>query len=173
MIRKILRNDGKIDDAKLDGKRLAPHIYINEIDDEGNFIIAEKLVEVFEEIRNRIGAQLLITSGYRSPEKQKRLREYYTSKGMPNHASVRSPHSEGMALDISCNDKAAVGNLMAVVKDIRDHGKPYIRIGWKQYLEEGCHFVHIDVCPFFFHPKDGIMKTAEVPEAWRQYFCEW
>lgn len=176
MIRKILKDSGNIIDYTMCGSAcdqeqhlLSPHVHYDEIDCAGDFIISERILKVFEDIRHANGDRpILINSGYRSAEKQDRLRDYYTSIGKKQHTAVKSPHTYGLALDLNTNNTVAdTDRLLEIIRKVRDEKHPYLRIGWQQYRNEGDNFIHIDVAPFFYGPNGACASDQSAPEWWR------
>ena len=137
-------------------------------DDSGNkqetgFLISEVLVKAFEALRAAWGGPLDVTSGFRTPEKQAAL------IGSNPNAAKYSPHQEGMALDINADGPGMVDKLVGILRDLRAEFP--LRIGWKEYRAKGFHFVHMDVCPFYYGA-DGPWAGRDCPDAWRNV-SEW
>lgn len=173
----IIRGDGQmapwtdcVSIADRENNRLTPHIAITEIcrpDTDGvyRFRIAWEILSVFETLRSRTGnSPLRINSGYRSNARQAELRAYYTNIGQPDRAAAISPHTVGMALDIGADTREQLGNMVQVLRDMRTHSRR-LRIGWRQYLEAGDIFVHVDCCPLYYG--QGMTWHAQAhPAAW-------
>lgn len=178
-IQKILMDNGSIIDAKdyltpenYQNQRLSEYMSFSEVDCEGAVIIAAVLIDAFRAIRARWGKPIIINSGYRTAEYQRRLRERYEAEGKKGLAAEKSPHTEGMALDLNCRDKAEVEGLVATIRQVNAEIGGFLRIGWKLYLGSGMHFVHIDVCPYFYG-EGGAFAKRQVSPAWRQPGGEW
>lgn len=139
-------------------------------DDE--LILTAEIIDAFERIRAIADAPLKINSGYRTERKQAELRRLYNIKGQ-HIASNHSPHTLGLALDVDTKTTQESRWLMDICRQVRDDSVPYLRIGWKRYLEAGMTFIHIDVAPFYFG-KDGVWKDRNhPPESWKRLNVEW
>lgn len=176
--RSIILDDGNVVSiekylgTEADGA-VSPHLTTKEVSEraadgytqqETDFVIAALIIEVFEALRSAWGKPIQINSGWRSRAKQEHL--HATN---PNAASY-SPHEEGFALDLDCNnDPAVVASMVNILRTLR---KQYpIRIGWKEYRESGANFVHMDIAPHFYG-KGGPYELAPCSKSWREAI-EW
>lgn len=182
-VQKIITEAGKIIDVKnaiapslLRENKLSEHLWIKEIaTNDGSFILARPLIELFEAIREVYGKPIGINSGYRTLAKQKELQ-----KTNANAVSI-SPHTLGLALDVDAGGKNENIELLKAIRTVQAR-KPLIRIGHFQYWAKGQYFIHIDVCPFYYNLKNGVWKDCEfydepnhilIPEVWREPGAEW
>jgi uncharacterized protein YcbK (DUF882 family) len=137
------------------------HYEFGEHDENGNLVpeiqltIFEPVIELFESIRETVGRPIIINSGYRSLEKQKRLydRDLKLNDGKPSGKVAKpgnSPHMYGVAMDLSIPSNMNAEQLAALIrKRSVDLKFPMARTGWKQY---GGTFVHFDLIPMLFEP---------------------
>lgn len=151
---------------KLPGDKLAQHISLisDNVACDGQLLISELLIEVFEKIRGYFGKSIHINSGYRTAEKQKSLIE------QGYKAAKVSPHCRGFAFDLDASrDAETLLDICRVVS--KEYGR-VIRIGWKSYWDAGQKFIHIDVAPAAYlaaqYQDDGAF-----PEAWKTKGAEW
>jgi hypothetical protein len=103
------------------------------------------LFDCFENVREKWGKPLNVTSGYRCAAHNKAV-----------GGGDLSAHLFGLALDILCEDKDEVKKLRDVVRE----ACPDLRIGWKSYGENLLHFD----CAFYVSPR----PTVNFVEG-----CEW
>jgi len=90
-------------------------------------VVSAELLEKLDELRERIGRPLTISSGYRSPEYNRRV-----------GGAERSQHLLGRAADIPFLDSADAHKLLALAEEISFRG-----IG----LYPTKMFIHLDVRP--------------------------
>ena len=163
MTQKIITTDGKEIEYKdwehhyhFGKEKVCEHIYITEVSDNhelgGDFIISELILEVFEEIRKHWGKPITISSGYRSPAHQKKLRQSCSGTEREGLAAKQSSHSEGLALDLDLPDEHTTKNLVMIIRKVRDEKYPFLRMGWRKYLAAGMTAIHTDCAPFYFLP---------------------
>ena len=173
-MRKVILRDGSTmplsewqEEHGLDEKMLAPHLSVLEVDEkDGEIIISELIVDVFSALRAIVDRPLKINSGYRDKLHQERLRR------CGYRAAKRSPHVEGMALDIDTTSQSQTRQVVEHLKTLREDRFPFIRIGWKQYMADGNTFIHVDVCPAYFR-KGNPYGEVVAPKQWREYGKEW
>jgi len=138
--------------------KITPHISIREIECENQFMISEKVLWVFEELRKKKGGPIKINSGFRTSEYQKELRK----KGY--RAAITSPHVHGYALDVDTRSNQETELFVAYLREIRQDF-PWLRIGWKKYMDDGSTFVHFDVAPWY-HRHGGPYDSKMYPDSW-------
>lgn len=86
--------------------------------------LEEKLVRILDEIREKAGVPMIITSGYRTPEHNKKV------GGKPNSAHIR-----GLAVDIACTDNK---KRSALLRGVYSQSEPV-------FLEIARKHLHIDI----------------------------
>lgn len=116
------------------------------IRDYGQLVVNEMLMRLLDRFRVLIGKPVRINSFNRNEAKQIELRK----KGL--RAATVSPHVVYMAADIDTNNKEETETYVRVLKQAAKDLGYSIRIGYKQYLEAGSSFVHVDVCPEYYGP---------------------
>lgn len=153
----------------LPSSHLAPHIHLlnDNVTDNGDIIMNELLINIFEEIREKVGKPIKINSGYRSEKKQAEL----IKQGYK--AAEVSPHCQGWALDLDYGDTLDGRMLLACARNIRSVHNGYIRIGYKQYLDAGQSFIHIDIAPYCYEKLKGKFNGKELPSHWKELYAEW
>lgn len=92
------------------------------------------LFEAFEDIRERWGRSIKISSGYRCIKKQKELYD----QGITS--AIISTHCFGMSLDLDTSDEEETKSLVKLIEKYQ----PELRVGYKSYLCRGQSLVHID-----------------------------
>lgn len=131
---------------RLNPDKISKYISLDEIKRKcpDGFMLSELLLQFFDALRATLNTPKVINSAYRTEEKQAELTKegYRTAK--------TSPHCQGMAFDIDTwsNDQTnyEVGIAKKVAKDL----KLKVRIGYKEYMEIGQTFYHVDVCPEYY-----------------------
>lgn len=99
-------------------------------DGSDEILIDDKLVNVLQHIRNTLGVSLTITSGYRTPEYNKRI-----------GGATNSMHTKGMAADVCANGVDPLVIAYIANKYLDDMGG--VELGSYAILNSG--YVHIDV----------------------------
>ena len=102
------------------------------------------LVAFLDVIREAWGKPMVITSLHRSTQKQASL----AKKGYAT--ASHSPHLYGCAADIDCKSKEEVLELVALIQSLAKEKDLKVRVGYKQYLDLGQTFVHLDLAPEVF-----------------------
>jgi len=133
-------------------------------------VIFDPLIELFEAVRSQVGP-IVISSGYRSDEYQRKLYEDDIRKngGKPSGQVARpgnSPHATGAAMDLIIPDsyKGRAKNFSELfVQASAKLGFPLCRVGWKQYLGRG--FIHVDLVHMLFAPYTNVPNPR--PGVWR------
>lgn len=173
MMKQILDGNGRLQDLKewqqfrgIKGDKLSANFNASEFDCEGELIISEVLIDFLQVLRDRWGKFLKINSGYRTDAKQTALKKagYKTA--------TTSPHIQGMAADLDTTSADETKRLAALAESVARFMKLPIRIGYKQYLNAGQTFVHIDVCPHYF-AKGRPLHDTEHPSAWEIPYLSW
>lgn len=166
MSKQILDGNGNLMPLKewqqfrgLKGDKISDNFTASEFDNEGELILSESLIDFLQMVRSRWGKPLKINSGYRTQEKQDAL------KKQGYKTATTSPHIEGMAADIDTSDKTETVKLVNVIKQVSAALNFPVRIGYKQYMNAGQSFVHVDVCPKYFSDGMPFHKKAH-PSAW-------
>lgn len=137
---------------------------------------AEPLLTMLDALREEQDSPVILTSLFRGHAKQQSLIE----RGL-TEATV-SPHNLSMAADI---DRVGESDVTSTVKTLKTLSKSLsipIRLGYKNYLNRGDTFIHLDVCPFYYGNKGPFEDHAyllreyedkEVPYAFRQNLVQW
>src|SRR5688572_18275388 len=99
--------------------------------------MSRDFVKKLDELRERCGFPLIVTSGYRSPEYNKSV----------STSGLEGPHTTGMAVDLACNG----GQAYVILKHAFDLG--FTGIGVAQTGSK--RFIHLD-----------ILKTNPRPNVW-------
>jgi hypothetical protein len=135
---------------------LSEYRFKKDIEQFGQLVVNELLMRVLDRYRERKKAPVNINSFNRDQAKQDELKKegYRTA--------ITSPHVVKMAVDIDTPGIEDAGSWakaqeinhqqVKLVKQAADELDIKIRIGNKQYLNEGQTFIHIDVCPEFYAP---------------------
>jgi hypothetical protein len=101
-------------------------------------------VDAFIQNARDSGVELRFTSGYRTPERQKELRDAYLANGSNGTGIVAAPaeksrHSTGLAVDVNYSD---YGNAPATQKIIRDAAQK-AGLSWGGAYGDPVHFEYI------------------------------
>lgn len=172
-MKQILDGNGRLQDLKewqqfkgIKGDKLSANFSVPEFDCEGDLLISEVLIDFLQVVRSRWGKPLKVSSGYRSDAKQASLKAqgYKTAKV--------SPHTKGMAADLDTTSPDETKKLAALVESVARFMKLPVRIGFKQYLNAGQTFVHIDVCPHYY-AKGRPLHDEPHPAAWEIPYLTW
>jgi hypothetical protein len=121
----------------------------------GELVIFEPLIELFESVRETAKKPIVIYSGYRSPEYQKKLyqQDIAENGGAPSGKVAKpgsSPHQYGAAMDLAIPVNMNAQSFATLIrKRSLDLKFPMARTGWKQY---GGGFVHADLVHMLFEP---------------------
>jgi hypothetical protein len=175
-MKQILDGNGRLQDLKewqqfrgIKGDKLSANFNASEFDCEGELIISEVLIDFLQVLRDRWGKSLLVNygtrrgAGYRTDKKQAEL------KAQGFKTATITPHKKGMAADLDTFSADETKKLAALAERFM---KLPIRIGYKQYLNAGQTFVHIDVCPHYF-AKGRPLHDFEHPSAWEIPYLSW
>ena len=149
---------------------VSPHISREEIDTEPapKPMIFDPLIYLFETVREKVGRPIVISSGYRSPEYQRKLYEDDIRKngGRPSGRVAKpgnSPHELGAAMDLIIPAGWTAEELAKLFRDTSVAlGFPVARTGWKRYLGQG--FIHVDLAPMLFKPYTDVPNPR--PQLW-------
>lgn len=89
-------------------KQLSKHFSSTEFENKGDkeFFLEEELIEKLEKVREEFGKAITITSGYRSPEYNKKI------GGAP-----ASSHISGMAADVTCSNIKELDKLYEICEN--------------------------------------------------------
>ena len=145
---------------------LSGNFKVTEFECESELILSEILIDYVQAIRYQWGKSIKINSGYRSEAKQKAL------KAQGYKTATNSPHVVGMAADLDTTSKAETEALVALIRKLATSGKWPIRLGYKQYLNQGQTFVHLDVCPAYYAKGQPLHETKH-PQAWEISGLTW
>lgn len=117
---------------KTDGKKyLSPNFRVDEFacnDGSDKILVDDKLVELLQSLRNHFGRAIVLNSGYRSPEWNKKV------GGEPN-----SFHMRGMAADFNVSGYTP-SEVRKVIESGKVKGVDLEKIGLGSYP----NFTHID-----------------------------
>lgn len=130
------------------------------VDDSGKQRISleyETLFKVFGQLRDNIGRPLLITSGYRCLNYEKRLYNEALEEGSTDKKALISAHLFGLALDIKCNSFEEQRKMVRICRTLT----PKPRIGWKVYASRGEKIIHIDLAFMVSPPYDYLEEGEE------------
>lgn len=94
----------------------------------GKIVIETEFLDLFEKLRRMMGAPLIITSGYRSPEYNARVSE----------SGLDGPHTHAKAIDIRIYGESAY----ALIRLALELGYTGVGLSQKGTLEK--RFVHLD-----------------------------
>lgn len=131
-------------------------------------VIFDPLIELFEAVRRQVGP-IVISSGYRSEEYQRKLYEEDLRKngGKPSGQVAKpgnSPHATGAAMDLIIPGGWHPRDFAEMFREACvDLNFPLCRVGWKQYLGRG--FIHVDLVPMLYKPYTKIPNPH--PRTWR------
>jgi hypothetical protein len=135
----------------------------------GKLNVCVELMFLLQAIRFELGEAITITSFNRNEAKQAELQKN------PNYkAAGTSPHVYFMAADIvpaSVIKAKTTADKTRAIKAAAERIWPIIRkrggrMGVDQYIANGQHFIHIDMCPVFFGPGKLINEGA-MPPPWK------
>lgn len=135
---------------KISGTQIGKHFSYTEprfnkdLKDYGQLVVNELLIRVLDNLREELGYPISLTSFNRNQAKQDEL----TRKGYKT--ATYSPHMVFMAADIPAKSKEEVHKIVLKLNTVSRNTLIHIRIGFKQYLEAGMTFVHVDVCPEYY-----------------------
>ncbi len=121
--------------------------------------ISEIVIRFFDCLRAMWGKPLYINSLDRTNAQQEQMK--LTN---PNAANT-SPHVVKLAIDIDTISKEQTFDLLDCIDEVAKILGYQIRVGWKQYLQRGDTFIHVDVCPMYFS-KGKIWHSKEHPKVW-------
>ena len=169
----IIRNDGREQSLEewqkewdLPRSMVSEHLYIKEIECDDSLILAEKIIEIFEDLRDKLGKPIRINRGYST-------QAYTDILVKRNSLAVKvSPHVIGVALDLDTKSFAETERMLVKLRELRDTKYPYLRIGWEKYKDKRWTMVHIDVAPFFYG-EGGIYQGKHCPPQWKIFGAEW
>lgn len=140
----------KMYNLPLGSSRIGEFFYLSEyrfkkdIELYGELVVNELLIRLLDAIRKASNHPLIINSFNRSAEKQEQLKKDGA------RAATTSPHVVKLAADIDTLSKDDTLKLVKRIREVADIVKIKCRIGYRQYMEDGNTFVHIDVCPEYF-----------------------
>ena len=92
------------------------------------------LFEAFEDIRERWGRSINISSGYRCIKKQRDLYD----QGITT--AIISTHCFGTALDLDTSSEEETKSLVKLIETYQ----PDLRVGYQSYLYKGQTLIHVD-----------------------------
>ena len=95
----------------------------------GSNLIDDKLIDVLDDLRERLGFPMPVTSGYRCPAHNQKV----------STTGPAGPHTTGLAADIGVDREKAVTLLAAALQ------MPFTGIGINQ--KGGARFIHLDIVP--------------------------
>lgn len=142
--------------------------------DTGEVVIFEPLIILFEAVRDEVKkvrkkeTPIVINSGYRSPEYQKRVYEedLKANGGKPSGKVARpgrSPHELGVAMDLQAPQGFSVRDFATLIRKVcMDLKYPIARTGYVKYNYQ---FVHMDLAPMLFKPYTKIENP--IPQLWK------
>ena len=143
----------------------------------GSLIVCEELIQVLDSFREEVGEVVTVTSFNRDDKKQAELNDNPAYK-----AATYSPHVVKLAADITTASLIALATeprlrkvlitimtnyYVPTLKRVAKELGIRIRIGYKQYLDNGQQFIHLDVCPEYFG-KGHIWYDRPHPSPWGQ-----
>lgn len=112
----------------------------------GGLVICCPLMRLMDEYRSLLGKPVSINSFNRTEEYQEELRR----RGFK--AAKNSPHVVKMAADINTHSKKQTEEGVLVLRKAAKKLGIKCRIGWRQYMNAGSTFIHVDVCPMYYAP---------------------
>lgn len=129
----------------------------NDIRLYGDLYVNELLIRVLDQWRKDIGEPMTINSFNRDDAKQKQL----TEQGF--RAATFSPHvvkrdscgnylHGGFAADKDTISKSQTIEHVDILRESAKKAEVKIRFGYKDYLEKGQTFIHVDVGPEYYAP---------------------
>ena len=124
--------------------KIGKYFSINEKAIKESTLISAHLIDLLDAIREATGKPMKLTSLHRTLAKQAQLKE----RGYA--AASHSPHLYGCAADIDCKSKEEVLELVALIQSLAKEKDLKVRVGYKQYLDLGQTFVHLDLAPEVF-----------------------
>lgn len=132
-------------------------------------VIYDPLIQLFEAVRGGLGRPIVISSGYRSDEYQKKLYEEDIQKngGKPSGRVSKpghSPHATGAAMDLLIPPGWDAQKLAELFQHTSTAlGFSVCRTGWRAYLGQG--FIHVDLVYMIFAPYTNVPNPN--PRSWR------
>jgi hypothetical protein len=171
---KFLTRDGKILDFtayqtihNLTGTQIGKYFsykeakFTQDIQDYGELIVCEPLMMLLDALREAKEAPVIVNSFNRDKAKQESLH----ARGFK--AATFSPHVAKLAADVDTLNAEETEYIANLVIGISQMMGIMARVGFKQYIDEGQTFVHIDVCPEYYAPGKPFNYIPH-PLAWEQ-----
>ena len=144
---------------------LGRYLTIGEPNINNGLEISEGVIRFFDCLRAMWGKPLYVNSLDRTNAQQEQIK--LTN---PNAANT-SPHVVKLAIDIDTISKEQTFDLLDCIDEVAQILGYQIRVGWKQYLQRGNTFIHVDVCPMYFS-KGKVWNKIEHPRQWESVI-EW
>lgn len=151
-------------DAQRIGKyfSLSEYRFMKDLEMYGKLVINEVLIRFMDGFREKIAMPVRVNSFNRSIKHQEELKQ----NGF--RAATHSPHVVYMAMDIDTNSRTQTKAWVAALRKHKEDTGIQVRIGWKDYMDDGNTFIHVDVCPEFYasgqpyhnHPHPGAWEKA-------------
>lgn len=127
----------------------------------GELVVNELLIRLLDAVRQASSHPLFINSFNRSEAYQEELKE----RGF--RTATVSPHVVKLAADIDTLSEDDTTALVKRIHEVAGIVKIKVRIGYKQYLEAGQTFVHVDVCPEYY-AKGKPWHDRPHPDVWEK-----
>lgn len=120
--------------------------FVRDLEMYGELVVNELLMRFLDAFRERVDAPVIANSFNRSHAHQVELQK----KGF--RAASVSPHVVKMAMDIDTKDKDQTLAWVKAARLEKEASGIHVRIGWKDYMDAGQTFIHVDVCPEYYAP---------------------
>lgn len=172
-MKQIISGTGHLTDLKiwqqfrgLKGDKISDNFLWTEFDHKGELILSEILIDLIQVVRLRWKKPLVPNSGYRTQEKQNELKE------QGYRTATTSPHVKGMAVDLETKTAKETKELAELVLLTARQLKLGARVGFRQYLNNGQTFVHVDICPEYYG-KGKPWHDHIHPAVWETPYLTW
>lgn len=139
--------------------RIGKFFYLSEerfqldIDLYGELIVNELLIRLLDAVRKASAHPLTLNSFNRSDAKQESLRKSGARAATTSPHVVRKDGEEITGATAGDIDTLSADDSRKLAKRIREVSEIVnikCRIGYKQYIDDGSTFVHVDVCPEYY-----------------------
>lgn len=120
--------------------------FMRDLELYGELVVNELLIRFIDGFRERVDHPVIVNSFNRNHAHQVELQK----RGF--RAASISPHVVKMAMDIDTKNKEQTTEWVKALRPEKASSGIQARIGWKDYMDAGQTFIHIDVCPEYYAP---------------------